>query len=227
MQDSKKALGVGRHKDPSALTVLAQDEVGGLEVRRKSNGAWISVKPFPDAFIINLGDATQVWSNDIYESAEHKVVMNSEKEWFSIPFFFYLAHYVMLKPLEEFVNEQNPARYREFNMGKFYVSRNRSDFKKHEVFELNLSNGLCCHSYFSRRFTNALARKIVNDIIQRTAGRIESLHSEGVHRISEMCCFVVSQLLMLGKSIIVITNKVQDEDEDKDADGDMLNIDWP
>ena len=54
------ALGVGRHKDPSALTVLAQDEVGGLEVKRKSDGAWISVKPVPDAFIVNLGDATQV-----------------------------------------------------------------------------------------------------------------------------------------------------------------------
>ncbi|KAI9181380.1 hypothetical protein LWI28_014503 [Acer negundo] len=74
-------------------------------------------------------------------------------------------------------------------------------------------------------FTNALVGQTVNDIIQRTAGRIESLHSEGVHRISEMCCFAVSQLLMLGKSIIVITNKVQDEDED--ADSDMLNIDWP
>ncbi|GAY58249.1 hypothetical protein CUMW_185610 [Citrus unshiu] len=47
-------------------------------------------------------------------------------------------------------------------------------------------------------FTNALAGQTVNDIIQRTAGRLESLHSEGVHRISEMCCFAISQLLMLG-----------------------------
>ena len=75
----------------------------------------------------------QVWSNDRYESPEHRVVVNSETERFSIPFFFFPAHYVMLKPLEELVNEQNPARYREFNLGKFYVSRNRSDFKKHEV----------------------------------------------------------------------------------------------
>lgn len=44
-----------------------------------------------------------------------------------------------------------------------------------------------------------------------------------VQRISEMCCFAVSQLLMLGKSIISNANKVLDED----ADGDMLNIDWP
>lgn len=44
-----------------------------------------------------------------------------------------------------------------------------------------------------------------------------------VQRISEMCCFAISQLLMLGKSIISSTNKVQDED----ADTDILNIDWP
>jgi isopenicillin N synthase-like dioxygenase len=54
------ALGVGRHKDGGALSVLAQDDVGGLEVRRKSDGEWIPVKPIPDAYIINVGDAVQV-----------------------------------------------------------------------------------------------------------------------------------------------------------------------
>uniref|UniRef100_A0A803NPC6 Fe2OG dioxygenase domain-containing protein n=1 Tax=Cannabis sativa TaxID=3483 RepID=A0A803NPC6_CANSA len=54
------ALGVGRHKDGGALTVLAQDEVGGLEVRKKSDGEWIRVKPTPGAFIINVGDIVQV-----------------------------------------------------------------------------------------------------------------------------------------------------------------------
>ena len=54
------ALGVGRHKDPGALTILAQDEVGGLEVRRKADQEWIRVKPTPDAYIINIGDTVQV-----------------------------------------------------------------------------------------------------------------------------------------------------------------------
>ena len=60
------ALGVGRHKDAGALTVLAQDDVGGLEVRRKSDGEWIPVTPTPDAYIINVGDIFQViWCLDI------------------------------------------------------------------------------------------------------------------------------------------------------------------
>ena len=55
------ALGVGRHKDAGVLTVLAQDEVGGLQVKRK-DGEWIGVKPIPDSFIINVGDCIQVSS---------------------------------------------------------------------------------------------------------------------------------------------------------------------
>ncbi|KAB1207190.1 hypothetical protein CJ030_MR7G011511 [Morella rubra] len=72
-------------------------------------------------------------------------------------------------------------------------------------------------------FTSALTGLPIDDMIQRTAGRLESLHSEGVHRLSEMCCFAVSQLLMLGKSIISDANKAQDEN----ADEHTVNIDWP
>lgn len=58
------ALGVGRHKDGGALTILAQDDVGGLQVKRKTDGEWILVKPTPDAYIISVGDIIQV-SSDI------------------------------------------------------------------------------------------------------------------------------------------------------------------
>lgn len=54
------ALGVGRHKDGGCLTVLAQDDVGGLEVKRKSDGQWIPVKPTPNSYIINVADVIQV-----------------------------------------------------------------------------------------------------------------------------------------------------------------------
>lgn len=54
------ALGMGRHKDSGALTVVAQDDVGGLQVKRKCDGEWIPVKPIPNAFVINVGDNIQV-----------------------------------------------------------------------------------------------------------------------------------------------------------------------
>ncbi|KAH9656317.1 Fe2OG dioxygenase domain-containing protein [Citrus sinensis] len=134
------ALGVGRHKDPGALTILAQDDVGGLEVKRKSDGEWVRIKPTPGAYIINVGDILQVWSNDVYESVEHRVTVNSEKERFSIPFFFSPPHYTMVRPLDELTNEQNPAKYRAYNLGKFLATRRQSNFKKLDVENIQISH---------------------------------------------------------------------------------------
>ncbi|KAJ4889234.1 hypothetical protein Rs2_28982 [Raphanus sativus] len=70
-------------------------------------------------------------------------------------------------------------------------------------------------------FTNALAGLNINDMIQRTGGRLDSLHSEGIHGLSEMCCFAVTHLLILGKSMISHANNVQNEDAE------TLKIEWP
>ncbi|KAF2300042.1 hypothetical protein GH714_007394 [Hevea brasiliensis] len=134
------ALGVGRHKDAVALTILAQDDVGGLEVKSKSDGEWTWVTPTPNSYIINVGDIIQVWSNDAYESVEHRVKVNPEKERFSVPYFLNPAHYTWVKPLEEIANEQNPAKYRPYNLGKFFVTRKRSNFKKLDVENIQISH---------------------------------------------------------------------------------------
>ncbi|XP_076924510.1 uncharacterized protein LOC143586977 [Bidens hawaiensis] len=72
-------------------------------------------------------------------------------------------------------------------------------------------------------FANALAGLSPSDIVQRTSGRLDSLHSEGIHRLSEMCCIAVSQLLSLGKSVIHNANKGQSADDEED----IANIEWP
>ncbi|PKA54315.1 Kinesin-like protein KIN12A [Apostasia shenzhenica] len=128
------ALGVGRHKDPGALTILAQDDVGGLDVKRKTDGEWVRVKPIPNAYIINLGDITQVWSNDEYESVEHRVSVNSERERFSFPFFFNPARETIIRPLNELTSEQNPAKYEAYNWDQFLKARNASNFKKLQIY---------------------------------------------------------------------------------------------
>ncbi|XP_059591869.1 jasmonate-induced oxygenase 2 [Vitis vinifera] len=133
------ALGVGRHKDGGALTILAQDDVGGLEVKRKTDGEWIRVKPTPDAYIINVGDIIQVWSNDTYESVEHRVMVNSERERFSIPVFFNPGQHVWVKPLEELTKGEK-QNYRAYNWGKFFAARRRSNFKKLDVENLQISH---------------------------------------------------------------------------------------
>ncbi|PKA54317.1 Gibberellin 20 oxidase 3 [Apostasia shenzhenica] len=124
------ALGVGRHKDGGALTILSQDDVGGLDVKRKSDGEWVRVKPIPNSFIVNVGDIIQVWSNDEYESVEHRVSVNSERERFSFPFFFNPPFQTNIRPLEELTSEESPARYEEYNWGRFFKARRDSNFRK-------------------------------------------------------------------------------------------------
>ncbi|CAM8914087.1 unnamed protein product [Rhodiola kirilowii] len=97
-----------------------------------------------------------------------------------------------------------------------------SDGCSNEMKNLHDSS-ICKAADMAAGFTSALTGLSANDMIQRTVGRLESLHSEGVHRLSEMCCLAISQLLMLGKSVIANANKVENEENDED----MIKIDWP
>ena len=65
---------MGHHTDPGILTLLFQDMVGGLQALSKSNG-WIDIAPQKDAIVVNLGDSMQVWTNDNYRAAVHRVLM--------------------------------------------------------------------------------------------------------------------------------------------------------
>ncbi len=63
------AFGARPHSDPTTITLLLQDHVGGLEVRDK-HGEWMQVKPIPHAFVINLGDQLEVRVNN-----HHKLLL--------------------------------------------------------------------------------------------------------------------------------------------------------
>ncbi|KAK4780997.1 hypothetical protein SAY87_017103 [Trapa incisa] len=57
---SSLTLGTGPHTDPTSITILHQDQVGGLQVF--SGGSWLNIRPRPDSFVINIGDTFAVIS---------------------------------------------------------------------------------------------------------------------------------------------------------------------
>jgi isopenicillin N synthase-like dioxygenase len=104
-------IGAGAHTDWGGITILAQDSVGGLEVRTAA-GDWIEAPPLPGTFVINLGDLMSRWTNGIYSSNMHRVNNNrSGRDRYSVPFFYGPRPDAVIEPIASCVDAQHPRRY--------------------------------------------------------------------------------------------------------------------
>ena len=120
-------LGISRHTDAGALTVLLQDDIAGLQVQHR--GRWTTLAPRRDAFVINVGDVVQVLSNDAYPAPLHRVLASSDDDRLSAAYFLNPAYSMNYEPLVE------PARYRAINWGEFRAARADGDYADvgHEI----------------------------------------------------------------------------------------------
>lgn len=79
--------GSAPHCDFGALTLLAQDDVGGLQVMTPA-GNWIDAPPMPGALVVNVGDMLHILSNGRLKSTPHRVINRSGRERYSVAFFY-------------------------------------------------------------------------------------------------------------------------------------------
>ena len=106
-------VGVGRHSDVSTLTILLQDEIGGLYVRVQETEKWVHVPPIKGSLVINIGDALQIMSNGRYKSVEHRVAANGNNDRISVPIFVNPRPSDLISPFPEVLANGEKAIYKQ------------------------------------------------------------------------------------------------------------------
>lgn len=115
-------FGAAEHTDYGTITVLWQDDVGGLQVRNR-DGQWIDAPPIDGTFVINIGDMLELWSNNLFVSTPHRVVNASGRERYSIPVFYDPDFDVTVECLPNCSRSDNPSRYAPINVGEYITAR--------------------------------------------------------------------------------------------------------
>jgi isopenicillin N synthase-like dioxygenase len=90
--------GVGEHTDYGLLTILLQDDAGGLEVRSRSR--WVSAPPVPGSFVCNIGDMLDRMTRGLFLSTPHRVRNPAPRDRISFPFFFDPNFFARVKPID-------------------------------------------------------------------------------------------------------------------------------
>lgn len=118
----KEVEGLGLHTDMSCLTIVYQDEVGGLQVR-SNEGKWMDINPCEENLAVNIGDLMQAWSNGKLRSSEHRVVLKQCVNRFSLAFFWCFEDDKVIDALNEVVGEGNVRVYNPFVCGDYLEFR--------------------------------------------------------------------------------------------------------
>ncbi len=116
------AFGSAPHTDYGFITILAQDDAGGLEVRPRG-GDWIAAPPLPGTFVVNVADMLARWTNDRWLSTPHRVKNLSGGDRYSCPYFFDMDLDCTVACLPSCCGPDSPPRYAPVRYDDYLLER--------------------------------------------------------------------------------------------------------
>lgn len=120
--DDTSLVGAGAHTDFGAITLLLQDGHPGLQVLNQFTNEWVDIPPQKDAYVVNVGDMLEAWTNGTYKSNMHRVINTSGTDRYSIPFFLDGNADCFIKPLDG-------SESRGFTVEEHMLSRYAASYK--------------------------------------------------------------------------------------------------
>lgn len=131
-QEGDVAFSTPAHVDSGILTLLLQDETGGLQARH-SNGDWLDIDPIPGTLVMNLGALLETLTGGAVKATEHRVKMPSRSRY-SIPFFMEPAANA---PITELATGENPLSLANYQA---YLIKQMADFVEYHALIGRLAN---------------------------------------------------------------------------------------
>lgn len=124
-------IGCRRHCDISTISMLLQDDTGGLYVRGRNSDKWVHVEPVRGALAVNIGNSLQFMSNGRYKSVEHCAAIDSCKTRVSVPMFVNPSFDSVVGPLPGTLDGGEKPLYKSFRFSDYwdYFMTNRPSVK--------------------------------------------------------------------------------------------------
>ncbi|MCW5770699.1 MAG: isopenicillin N synthase family oxygenase [Rhodospirillaceae bacterium] len=115
-------FGAAPHSDFGFLTIVTQDDAGGLQAQRR-DGTWVDAPRLPGAAVVNVGDMLMRWTNDRFRSTLHRVINPKGRDRYSLAFFFDPDFETVVECLPSCTGPGNPPRYPRAVWGDYITER--------------------------------------------------------------------------------------------------------